>query len=432
MVIARIEELLLEDGVTHVATDWQISREESFATRELESIQDKVNKSAIIWNDILDPNVKWYARARALLSTGYTIWGNVDIFRPENDDYIDAIEDIPTRISIPQISTNSDQNLHDTTLFTIVANGYDVIGTASHVATTWIIEDIDSNVVHASVYDTNNLSTYVLKNVILSDNSIYRIKAMFHSTTGDISPIGSYLIKTSQTSEITLLTYLDYVEVGDPINLRLYPIEGVTEVTWELVSLYKELNQTVWTNKSRDTDPFNIEMPTVGLLGDNIYILKITTNKKDLGSKNIIFRTKPYEAEEKVELIVPGTEGAEKPPVTEPEPPKEEKPVEKATITVEPTSIEPSSTAVTLNITSTVTKAQDLNLKAVGLENKIKVTFKDYNEFTCKADVIKDETFKDNFADGDKFTIQSGGGSIVSNEITVTNPTPPTTEGGGK
>ena len=69
--------------------------------------------------------------------------------------------------------------------------------------------------------------------------------------------------------------------------------------------MYKDINQTVWTEVTKEDDPFFVKMPTSKLLGDNVYILRISTNKSSLGNKCVIFRTRPHTHEEKPELIVP-------------------------------------------------------------------------------------------------------------------------------
>lgn len=305
MVIARIENLPLEDGVTHIATDWQISDQQSFATRVLESMNDTRNVSAIIFNEVLDPNIKWYGRARARLSTGYTVWGNIDIFRPENDNVIDASEDLPSRVGVPVVTTSASQSNHDVTMFTISASGFEVLGNATLSSTSWIIEDICGNVIWSSLYNNIDKTSIDVNSVILDSNTIYRIKVMFHSTSNDASPIGVYTIKTANNDDINLITYLDWVSVGKPINLRMYKLEGVTTVTWSIISMAGQYAQEIWTETTNTPNEYTVEMPTTSLKSDQLYILKIATNNNTIGSKFIPFRTRVFEEETNPDLIVP-------------------------------------------------------------------------------------------------------------------------------
>ena len=321
MVILRILDLPLDDGVQHEATDWQVSDQPSFATRTLESLGDKKNLSTIIFNEVLDPNIKWYARARARLSTGYTIWGNLDIFLPENDNVIDASEDLPSRIAVPQITTSSDPKDHDVSMFTIHANGFEVLGNGSLSATTWIIEDVFGSVVWSSAYNTTDKTSIDITNIILKANQVYRIKVMFHSTSQDSSPIGCLTIKTSENSDINLNTYLDWVDPGEPIDLVSNKIEGVNSITWSIISVNNNIAKTLWSTVTQAPAEFKVTMPTNILGNDSLYLLKIDPDKEGVGSKFIPFRTKYSGVVEETapELVVPEDSESEQLVPEEPE-----------------------------------------------------------------------------------------------------------------
>ena len=153
MVFLSIDTLELTEQVEHLATDWEISDTQDFAKIYVSSIQDEVNKNSIIFTDTLDPNTKWYARARALLTTGYTELSNIHIFIPKTDAGAVGGEDYPSRISVPLITTSSSQNDHDLTLFKITAKGFSVLGNSQHVATSWWVEDINGDVIWCKLLD---------------------------------------------------------------------------------------------------------------------------------------------------------------------------------------------------------------------------------------------------------------------------------------
>ena len=79
MIILTIKELDLDKGVDHIATDWEVSDTVNFSNIIYKSHQDTQHLRGIIFNVNLEPNKKYYARARVLTSNGYTIWGNLDV-----------------------------------------------------------------------------------------------------------------------------------------------------------------------------------------------------------------------------------------------------------------------------------------------------------------------------------------------------------------
>ena len=305
MVILRILDVPLDEGEQHISTTWQVSDKPSFADRHLESIDDSKNKSTIIFNEVLDPNIKWYGRARVLTSNGYTIWGNVDVFLPNNDPVIEVSDDLPSRISVPQITTSSKQASHDVSMFTISASGFDVLGNATLSATSWIIEDIYGTVVWSSIYNTVDKSQIDITNLILRSNSVYRLKAIFHSTSNDCSPIGVRTIKTSNNDDIVLLTYLDWVDVDNPLDLQIGKLDNVNNVTWSILSFID--NNAQLHHKSTTSGPmcFKASLPTIGLRSDQLYVLKIETDDRDRGAKFIPFRTKTFTETPNAGLEVP-------------------------------------------------------------------------------------------------------------------------------
>lgn len=240
MVFLSIDTLELEEQVEHLATDWEISDTENFERIVVSSIQDEINKNSIIFSDSLDPNQKWYARARALLTTGYTELSNIHIFLPSSENGVATGDDLPSRISIPIIKTDSDQNYHDTTLFSITAEGFSVIGNTSHYSTSWWIEDIYNNVIWYSLHNTIYKNKILISDLVLRTNHIYRIKVVFHSTSNDSSPIATYTICTNKGTDIELLTYLDYIDPTENIELNISTLEGMDTVTWEIYEYVKD------------------------------------------------------------------------------------------------------------------------------------------------------------------------------------------------
>ena len=92
MVILDLRSLDLDDSIDLLAVTWEVSDDPSYKNILLESVEDYKNKTSIIFSENLDPDMKYYARARALTTAGWTSWGNVDIFKVRNNanDRIDT------------------------------------------------------------------------------------------------------------------------------------------------------------------------------------------------------------------------------------------------------------------------------------------------------------------------------------------------------
>ena len=292
MVIMRLEDLALEEGVEHIATDWQISNREDFANIVLQAKKDDVNKTSIVFSETLDPTRKWYGRARCLLTTGYTVWGNLEIFTTDQNDTLESLSDLPSRISVPQVTTTSDKDNHDVTLFDIQATGFEVVGNSTHYATSWIIEDIDGNVQWSSLENSIYKEFISVHDIILNSNAVYRLKVIFHSSSGDLSPIATYSIRTGDSSDVHLLTYIDDVDPAEPLNLKMNQLENVSEVTWKIYGFVNDIAYKMWEETISDNNYMSVTVPVNTLNKDEIYLLEITPTSDEVRSKFIPFRTK--------------------------------------------------------------------------------------------------------------------------------------------
>lgn len=303
-MIALIRQVIkLEDGTEIapnnnariLAMDWQIASDESFKNIVLRSENDANNLSSKIFTDILDPNTKWYARARALIrDSGWTVWGNLDVMSYEQvkDVYQSTI--IPSRVATPQITTSSIATNHDAILFTIFATGFSVIGNATHAATSWFIEDIDANVVWSSLEDTINLNQIEFRSVLLSNNTVYRIRAMFHSSSGDVSSIASYTILVGGSNVMELITYVDDVDYTTPTEIEALCVDmdvTVSSVDWQIISLTNNYAEIIFSQTTTGTTYGKLTIPADILKDDTNYILKLKPNVEGSSWKYILFKT---------------------------------------------------------------------------------------------------------------------------------------------
>lgn len=277
-----------------IAMDWEVSDTMNFSNVVLRSVQNKTNLRSIVFNKNLDPNKKWYGRARALLSTGYTEWGNLDVFVVDNTVLLTDNQDLPSNISIPLIKTrNSVGNLladtHDTTLFDIVVSGFSVVGNAKLKSVSYWIEDIYSNVVWSSPYDEVHVEYINVSDVILKQNSVYRIKAMFHSTSGDSSQIATYTIRTNGGGHIDLITFMDNIEANMDTVLEFNTDTKFTIATWEIIAYDDSSAQPIWTSR---TNKLNfVTVPANTLNAKTSYLLRIGLDTDDPSFRTVRFKT---------------------------------------------------------------------------------------------------------------------------------------------
>lgn len=337
MVILDAISLDLDNKVDHLATTWQVSDLPDFSNILLKSEENYKDKLTIIFSDNLDPNIKYYGRARALLSSGWTEWGNVEIFKVRNNTDLRPQDVFPTRVSIPQLKTyrmitdtgvgvldddsifdtpnnnknptptisgptegqlsgegddqefNDDYDInillheinpeeHDLTLFEIWARGFQVIGNAKHIATSWWIENSEGDIIWGSLVDKMSLTKIAVKDIILKSEEVYRIRAVFHTNSNDVSQIGTYSIVTGGADDINLVTYLDQVPFNRDLFLQLEWRDGMNSITWELLSLDLGIVTSIWKTT---TTIITTTIPAGKLQQNKNYILRIKTNLSD-------------------------------------------------------------------------------------------------------------------------------------------------------
>ena len=308
-MVALIRQIIkLEDGtelapnnnVRIQAMDWQVAEDETFKKVVLRSDNDTKNLSSIVFTDILDPNIKWHARARALIKdSGWTVWGNLDVLEYQQAIDIVNSETIPTRISAPVITTSSDAHNHDASLFTIFVNGFGVVGNAEHTATSWFIEDINGRLVWSDLKDTINKNKIDFKNMVLRNNTIYRIRAMFHGSSGDVSSISCYTIRVGSSNNLDLVTYLDNVDYRSDFTVKAIATDmdiEVNSITWQIISMANTYAEIIFNKTTTGASYGTVVIPANLLKDDTVYVLKFKPNIENGAWKFIQFKTMNIEA----------------------------------------------------------------------------------------------------------------------------------------
>ena len=293
MIILTIKELDLDKGVDHIATDWEVSDTVNFSNIIYKSHQDTQHLRGIIFNVNLEPNKKYYARARVLTSNGYTIWGNLDVFTVDNKVELDKNEDLPSNVSIPIIKTkNSDgylnPNSHDTTLFNIEVIGFSVVGNATLDSISYWIEDIYGNVVWSSLYNMLDKDEITVQDVILKANSIYRIKVVFHATNNNSSQIATATIRTNGGSGVEVVTFLDNLDATKDQEIEVSTPVQPNKIKYEVISYKSDYSQSIYKGEVQNTNKFTI--PANTMQPNTNYLLKVGIEEIP-GYKFIPFRT---------------------------------------------------------------------------------------------------------------------------------------------
>lgn len=257
-------------------------------TRNFSHILDRsesdVHKYAVMFNVDLDPTKTYYARARCLLTTGWTHYVNLDIVTVKLSGlsgYKNSI--LPSRISTPIINTNSIQDKHDITNFNIYASGFTRVGLSTHNKTICFITDSNNEVVWYKISDIN-LYTIEFDNSILLENEIYKINVIFGSSSNDFSQIASMTIVTGGNSNINLISSKDIL-LNNDFKIKVekrFNITSIDGILTKLQNQSKKVLEFTTTNFEYIVDKSNIT--------EGMYLLQLKSNL-DNNYKNYILQT---------------------------------------------------------------------------------------------------------------------------------------------
>lgn len=284
MVDLKITQLTLPSGVTHVSTDWEVSTSIVFDTDNLvnSSYLDTINLNNIMFDNDLDPGVQYYGRARALLTTGYTVWGNIDVIMPTYIQDNDIRVESPSYINVPSLTTDSIQTSHDTMLFKLIATNYNAYGTAAHDSTSWFLEDMKGNVIWQSIYNNIYKDSIPVVGIMLKSNNIYRARAIFHGSSGDSSQISTYTFITNNYLTVKINSDLNTLFTAGNINLSFTYVPGVNTIDVSIYAIENNLPILVFNNKGIFNKDLNnnliVTIPDKTLYTNGTFVVKFSTN----------------------------------------------------------------------------------------------------------------------------------------------------------
>lgn len=284
MIIVKLTGLDIPANVEHYATDYQIATDLLFRNIALESIEDRSNLHTIIYNDILDPGIKYYARARALLSTGYTIWGNIAVFTPKDVNEVELDMDMPSAIGVPVLSSSAKENIHPPTLFSLYAKGFSAIGNTKLESTSWLIEDLNGNVIWKKLYDKTNKEAITISDILLKNNNAYRARVIFNSTSRDSSQVATMTFKVGDNRYCNLITSLNNINVRENNKLRIAFKPGISHTEWEIINITDDIVTSIFRDLGSNDKYLETTIPANYLKANQIYIVKMKTNLDEIFS----------------------------------------------------------------------------------------------------------------------------------------------------
>lgn len=296
MILCKITDAELPAGVTHLGTDWQVSSTLHFddGTVIAESINNPIFLTHMVFNNTLDVDKTYYGRARRLLSTGYTIWSNIDVFVPVDVTDILRVDNIPTAVSIPKLSTTcGDYINHAPSNFIFKADDFGVYGNATHESTDWIISDIEGNILLSSLADTTNLTTLSITpdNLVLKDNTPYLLKARFNATSKDSSQIATLVIfvNNSDRGDIVVGNFT----AADSTVDNKYTLFNILNLVSCLYTV-KDINgNVVFTQTVTSSNPNSVTIPANTLQPNTYYtfIAEPTIDTGSIGNRYMVLKT---------------------------------------------------------------------------------------------------------------------------------------------
>lgn len=272
----------------HIATDWEVSTTKNFSDVICSSYMDRTfKKSKSFIYDVM-PGKKYWGRARVYYNTGVSEWSNFDLTVPKTIKDIPGLEFLPSNIASPCLYTDSTVDHHIPIGFTMKTKDFSCHGDGYHVATSWYIEKLTGEIVWKRERDEINKYQYFVSDVFLTPNTMYRLKAIYHSSSNDVSVPSTYTICVGEKSQdVNILRITDGLEhinfeSEHDIVIELVKHDGVTDVELEVHQYTDTSSQLAYSNKytlvNRNT---KITIPSTNFLRNQIYVVYLKYNNKE-------------------------------------------------------------------------------------------------------------------------------------------------------
>lgn len=279
MIVILLKNIQLQDLDNElVSVTYEVSNTMNFSNIVCSSVDDKMNKLGIVFDNDLDPNVKYYCRARLLTKTGGHTYANLTVLNTDTRGYMSQNEDMPTRVATPIITTTSKHlEGHDTTAFKIKVKGFNVLGSAELASVSYFVMDVSTNaIIWQSVEDTTNLSEIDFNTTLLEEDKAYNIMCCFHTSSNDISSLGCIVVTTGGSDVEFLTSSLDITQSVDGNSVLVKKVDGAI-YTYEVYAASEKL-ELIYTA----TDDNTHLLPPEVIESGYIYLLRVKTDKANI------------------------------------------------------------------------------------------------------------------------------------------------------
>jgi len=282
MIYLRTTDLLLSAPVTHTSTDWQVATDLQFTNIISQSIGDRVNLSSILFDVRLDSSIKYYARSRVLLSTGYTAWSNIDIFTPTNITDSGVNAPIPSLVTLPTISITGGPDAVSLLNAVITVGGVSTTAGAAHTSTTYLIEDMNGLCVWNSDRDAAGKLSKNIPVGVLSANTLYRLRVLVHVESQDTSQLCTYTFRTVDRTHGLVIPSLASVPPTANLVVDVNIQYGITHANGLLYSITNGKATLVGTYNGAGANSNIITIPAASLKPLQTYLLHIDTSNASI------------------------------------------------------------------------------------------------------------------------------------------------------
>lgn len=276
MIVILLKNIQLDDLDSElVSVTYEVSDTMNFSNIVCESVDDTANKLGIVFDKDLDPNTEYYCRARLLTKSGGHTYAKITVFKNDTRGYMSQNEDMPTRVATPIIETSCPViDGHDSTAFTLKAEGFSTYGSSQLASTSWFAVDVlTGDIIWQSIEDTVNIEEIDFNTTLLEEDKAYNILACFHTSSHDISSLGCLTIATggSDVEYLTASADITYnPEEGNSIVVKDIP---GAEYTYQVFAASEKLEK-IYEAKDNNTHT----LPGDVILNGYIYLIRVKTN----------------------------------------------------------------------------------------------------------------------------------------------------------
>jgi len=270
MIILKLNPFELSPDDTHLSTEWQVTTADdpNFENPFVDTGEDTEHLYILLVDKQMELGQEYIARARTISDiAGLSNWSNVPIAHTDeaNDDWFNTKE--PRRIMPPQFYFDEPYENNEVPFTNFYVRLKEVFQNSEEKikSVSWLIQDLDENVVLFRPNDEDNLS-YLYVDIILDENSIYKITAQYHMWNGDASVASSAFIYTprSKLTKYVPKYYPDSTDTStangtynteDKIRIE---IEKASNATGSIIEIIRD---DVVVETIEDSDVYEITNP---------------------------------------------------------------------------------------------------------------------------------------------------------------------------